>query len=97
MPERLFLRQRFKHHGHRVGSGVHIAAQTIAVQVRCASCTCFAGVKRTIRARLRRRESGLQIFRFGQQRRQRRLQGVNHGSVAFVGTAVKLHLCQTGV
>ena len=54
MPGRLFLRQRFKHHGHRVGAGVHIAAQAIAVQVRCAPGARFAGVKRTIRARLRR-------------------------------------------
>ena len=69
MPGRLFLRQRFKHHGHRVGAGVHIAAQAIAVQVRCAPGARFAGVKRTIRARLRRGESRLQVIRFGQQRR----------------------------
>ena len=58
-----------KYHGHRVGAGVHIAAQAIAVQIRCAPGARFAGVKRTIRARLRRGESRLQVIRFGQQRR----------------------------
>ena len=53
--------------------------------------------KRTIRARLGRGESRLQVIRFGQQRRERRLQGVNHGPVAFIRTAVKLHLRQPGV
>ncbi len=83
MPERLFLRQRFKHHGHRVGTGVPYCR----AGYRC------SGTMRVLHLLYWREaydprppappESGLQIFRFGQQRRQRRLQGVNHGSVAF--------------
>ena len=80
-----------------MGAGVHIAAQAIAVEIRRAPGVGFAGVKRTIRARLGRRESGLQIFRLGRQRRQCRLQGINHGPIAFIGAAVKLHLRQPGV
>ncbi|EMH96350.1 hypothetical protein KPRYC492_03245 [Klebsiella pneumoniae RYC492] len=40
--EGLAFRQRLKHHRHRVGAGVHVAEQAIAVEIGRASGAGFA-------------------------------------------------------
>ena len=80
-----------------MGAGVHVAEQAVAVEIGRSSGAGFARLAGAIRAGLRRGKSGLQVLRFGQQRRQRRLQSIDHCPVAFIGAAVKFHLLQTSV